>query len=139
MARTATALLLAVVALAACGKGGGDPTGDAVRTTLAGFAKATATRDYQSLCDRYLAPELVDAIEQAGLPCEAAIRPEFSATERPTLVVRSVAVTGDTARAAVHTDAANQDPADATIALVRVHGAWRIASLVEAGPQPAAP
>ena len=136
MRRTVTAVL-AALALAGCGKG--DQTAAAVRTTVEGFARATAARDYQSLCDRYFAPKLVDAVEQAGLPCEAAIRPEFGATEKPTLVIRSVKVDGNSAQAAVHTDAANQPPADATIALVRVEGAWRIRSLVESGPQPAAP
>jgi hypothetical protein len=136
MPRTATAAF-AVLALAGCGGGNSNVTD--VRTTLEGFAKATAARDYQSLCDRYFAPKLVDAVEQAGLPCEAAIRPEFGATEKPTLVVKTVKVNGDSAQAVVHTDAANQDPADATIALVRVQGTWRIASLVQSGPQPAAP
>jgi hypothetical protein len=133
---TRRALLLAglVPALAACGSS----PADQVRSTLRGFADATARRDYQALCDDYFAPALVDQVEEVGLPCEAAVRPEISATEKPKLTVRSVRVTGDKALAQVHTSAANQPPSDDTIALVRVKGHWRIASLAETGPQPAA-
>ena len=123
----------ALPVLAACG--GSSPT-EEVRSTLRGFATATAKRDYQALCDRFFAPKLVDEVEQSGLPCEAAIRPELSATSKPTLTIRSVRVDGDTALAQVHTAAANQPPSDDTIQLVRVKGSWRIASLSETGPQP---
>lgn len=137
MSRIAAAVLVAL-ALAGCGKEARTPADD-VRATLESFARAIAARDYQALCDRFFAPALVAAVERAGLPCEAAIRPEFGATEEPTLEIRSIKVDGDKAQAEVHTDAANQEPADATVALVRVEGRWRIASLVETGPQPTAP
>ena len=121
-----------VCLLAACGSS----PADQVRSTLHGFADASAKRDYQALCDDYFAPALVDQVEEAGLPCEAAIRPELSATKKPRLVIRSVRVTGDKALAQVHTSAANQPPSDDTIQLVRVKGHWRISSLAETGPQP---
>jgi hypothetical protein len=123
---------LALVLLAGCGS---SPT-DEVRSKLKGFADATAKRDYQTLCDDYFAPALVDQVEQAGLPCEAAIRPEISATKDPKLEIRSVDVHGEKALARVHTSAANQPPSDDTIQLVKVKGGWRIASLSETGPQP---
>jgi hypothetical protein len=129
-----------VVALTglACVLGGcGSSPGDQVRSTLRGFAAATARRDYQALCDDFFAPALVDQVEQAGLPCEAAIRPEISATKQPKLKVLSVKVTGEKALAQIHTSAANQPPSDDTIQLVKVKGHWRIASLAETGPQPA--
>ncbi len=129
-------LVVAISALAAAGCGKSSPS-DEVRSTLSGFAKATAARDYQSLCDEYFAPALVDQVEQSGLPCEAAIRPELSATQRPTLTVRSVEVHDAKALARVHTTAANQPPSDDTIALALVKGHWRIASL--ASPEPAPP
>ena len=128
-------LLLATVALAVLAGCGSSPE-DQVRSTLSGFADATAKRDYQSLCDDYFSPALVDQVEQAGLPCEAAIRPEISATKKPKLEVRSVDVNGDRALAKVHTSAANQPPSDDTIQLLKVKGKWRIASLAETGPQP---
>jgi ketosteroid isomerase-like protein len=122
----------AVCVLAGCGSS----PADQVRSTLRGFADATAKRDYQALCDDYFSPALVDQVEQAGLPCEAAIRPEISATKSPKLKVQSVKVTGDKALAQIHTSAANQPPSDDTIQLVKVKGHWRIASLAETGPQP---
>ena len=75
----------------------------------------------------------------AGLPCEAALRPELAATEKPALAIRAIRVDGDRAAADVHTTAANQPAADVTLALVRVDGRWRVASTAEAGPQPGAP
>ena len=116
--------------------GCGSSPADQVRSTLRGFADATARRDYQALCDNYFAPALVDQVEQTGLPCEAAIRPEISSTRKPRLVVRSVKVNGDRALAQIHTSAANQPPSDDTIELVKVKGHWRIATLAEQGPQP---
>lgn len=129
-------MLLALALTAALAGCGGRSAADEVRSTLAGFARATAARDYQALCDRYLAPKLVDQVEQAGLPCEAAIRPEISATRRPSLSIRGVEVRGSRALARVHTTAANQPASDDTITLVRVSGDWRIASLASAGPVP---
>jgi hypothetical protein len=126
-------LAAALALLAGCGS---SPEDD-VRSALKGFAGATAKRDYQALCDDYFAPALIDQVEQAGLPCEAAIRPEISATQKPKLEIRSVKVDGDKALARVHTSAANQPPSDDTIQLVKVKGSWRIASLAETGPQPA--
>jgi ketosteroid isomerase-like protein len=128
--------LLAAIAVAGCG---GPSDQDEVRATLAGYAKAFATRDYQALCDRYFDPKLVSGLEQSGLPCEAAVRPEVSALRKPSLKIGKVTVDGDRATADVHTTAANQPPADVTLALVHADGRWRIASTVTTGPQPAAP
>ena len=128
---------LAALLLAACGAKSPE---DQVRSTLAGYAKAVAARDYQAICDTYLSPKLADGVEQnTGLPCEAAVRPEISATTKPTLTVRHVEVHGDHATAQVHTTAANQPASDDSIALARVDGRWRIDSLATAGPQPGGP
>ena len=135
MARTA--VLIAIAALASgCGK---SSPADEVRSTVEGFAAAIADHDYQALCDRYFATRLVSGLERAGLPCEAAIRPQIGATRKPTLEIRSIAITGDRARVRVHTAAENQPPSDDTLALARERDGWRIASLAEAGPQPLAP
>lgn len=122
----ATLVLLTAVALAGCGR---IPPGEDVRVALRGFAEATAKRDYQALCDRWFAPSLVGQVERAGLPCEVAVKPGIDAARDPRLVVQSVTIKGDRARARVRTSAANQPPSTDTIALVRVDGRWRIASL----------
>lgn len=125
-----------VTVVAACG---GRAPEDAVRATLQGYAKAFAAHDYQAICDRYLAPKLVDGVEQRGLPCESAVRPAIAAAERPVLAIRSIAVKGDAATAQVHTTAANQPPSDDTISLSRLNGTWYIAGMVTIGPQPVVP
>jgi ketosteroid isomerase-like protein len=135
MRRLAVALA-AVAAIAGCG---GTSPEDAVRATLQGYGKAFAAHDYQAICDRYLAPKLVDGVEQRGLPCEAAIRPAIHDAVKPVLAVRSIKVSGDAATAQVHSTAANQPPSDDTISLSRVNGTWYIAGTVSTGPEPTAP
>jgi ketosteroid isomerase-like protein len=129
---------IALVLLAGCGGGGGSAE-DAVRSTLQGYAKAFANRDYQAICDRYLSPKLIDGVEQRGLPCEAAVRPAIKEAVKPTMAVKSVKISGDTATAIVHSSAANQPPSDDTISLARLHGTWYIAGTVKTGPEPVAP
>lgn len=120
-------LLTAVVAVLA-GCGSASPA-DKVRSALDGFEAATAKHDYKAICSTYLAPALVERVEQTGLACEAALQPELGSLRKPTLTVLSVKVKGANASARVHTAAANQKPSTDTIRLVRVGGSWRIASL----------
>src|SRR4051794_7757445 len=96
-------LALVVASLSACGS---KSDTDQVRATVTGYAQAVATRDYQSICDTYLSPKIADGVERnAGLPCEAAIRPELSTTKNPKLTIRSIQVHGDRATVQVHTTA----------------------------------
>ena len=136
--RARTLIAVAVVALAACGKQERTPEGD-VRATLEGFAKAVLERDYQALCDRYFSPSLITGLERSGLPCEAALRPEISATNEPRMRIGAITVEGTTARAEVRTEAANQPPSDDVVALKLEEGAWRIAALNDVSPQPVLP
>jgi hypothetical protein len=125
--------LICVGALAAgCGESG--PSDDQqVRETLGAFQRATAARDYRALCDRVLAPKLIEAVERIGLPCEDALEKGFEGVEDPRLAVGSVTVDGDRARAEVRSSAAGQAPSRDTVELVRVGGRWRIASLAGGG------
>ena len=125
--RTTAASLLAVAALL-LGACGGDDEGD-VRATLDAFAQATADKDYQRMCDDLLAPDLIEQVRQVNLPCEVALRTGLEDVENPRLEVRSIKLDGDTATAEVHSTAANQEPSDDTIQLVKVGDGWRIASL----------
>jgi hypothetical protein len=125
----AAAALVAVTALAlpACG---GEDQSEAVRGTLERFGRATAEKDYQTICDELFAPQLLTEVRQAGLPCEVALsRSSLAQAERPTLTVRSVSVDGDRASARIRTGAANQPASEDTVQLVRQDGAWRIVSL----------
>ena len=121
-------LVLAVCALAGCGDSG--PSDEQqIRAALAEFERATAARDYQALCDRVLAPELIETVKQIGLPCELALQKGFEDVENPRLTVGAVKVDDDTATAEVRSSAAGEAPSQDTIELVRARGGWRIASL----------
>lgn len=136
MARTALALAAVLAVITGCGK---TTPQDEVRAAVEGYAKAFATHDYQALCDTYFDPKVVSGLERSGLPCEAAVRPEVVGTVKPTLKITSIEIHGATAKVRVHTTAQGQEPADDTLALVRVKGAWRITPLGGNGPQPTSP
>jgi hypothetical protein len=121
-------LVLATCALAGCGKSG--PSDEQrIRSALAEFERATAAHDYRTLCDRVLAPELIETISKVGLTCELAMQKGFEDVEEPRLTVGAVAVHDDTATAEVRSSAAGQAPSEDTVKLVRLDGGWRIASL----------
>jgi hypothetical protein len=136
--RLRTVLVVVVVVLAGCGKDEPTPQDD-VRSTLEGFATAVLERDYQALCDRYFSPSLITGLERSGLPCEAALRPELSATNEPHMTIGDITVNGTTAEAQVHTEAANQPPSDDVVSLKLEEGAWRVAALADVSPQPVLP
>ena len=121
----AAAALAAALALAGCG----NDNEQQVRDTLDVFGQATLHKDYQTLCDRVFATDLVKRVEAIGLPCEEAMRLALRTVQKPTLSVRSVKVTGVNAYASVRTGALGQTPSDDTIQLHRDHGVWRISSL----------
>ena len=61
MLRTVRSLApaLALFLLAGCGDAGPTPE-EQVRSTVTEFGRATVAKDYQALCDRILAPALVE-------------------------------------------------------------------------------
>jgi hypothetical protein len=121
-------LVLAACALAGCGDRGPSDE-EQIRSALTQFERATAGGDYRALCDRILAPKLVETVKQIGLPCEVALKKGFEGVREPRLAVGAIAVKGDSATAQVRSSAAGQAPSDDTVKLVKVAGAWRIASL----------
>jgi hypothetical protein len=123
-------LLLVLAACLAAGCGESGPTDEErIRATLSEFQRAAAERDYAALCERVLAPELIDAVRQVGLPCELAVEKGFEDVETPRLAVGAIAVRGDRATAEVRSSAEGEDPSQDTVELVRVGESWRIASL----------
>ena len=131
---------LALAALVATGCGESEPTDEEqVRTTLTAFSRATAAKDYQALCDRLLAPSLIEDLKKIGLPCEIALQQGLGEVRQPRLIVGDVTVRGKNAVADVRTSAEGQAPSKDTIQLVRTEAGWRIASLAtpsEPGPAP---
>lgn len=121
------ALALASSVPAGCGEQD-DPEAD-VRATLDALAQAVAQKDFQRLCDRIYAPELVKQIESV-LPCEVALqRSTLASAQRPKLEVRSVTVKGNSATARIRTSAANEKPSDDTAKLVKQGDDWRVIAL----------
>ena len=85
MRRALGAAAVAAALLAGCGS---DPSPqEQVRDTLDEFGRATAAKDYQALCDRVFAPQLVGKLTQVGLPCEVAMQRSFEDVENPRLTI----------------------------------------------------
>jgi hypothetical protein len=130
MLRGVRYLAPAVVVLLLVGCGDGGPTPEQqVRSAVTEFGRATAAKDYQTLCDRLLAPSLVEEVESIGLPCEVALRQGLEDVREPRLTIGRVEVREDRASAEVRTAAAGQEPSRDTLELVNVDGAWKISSL----------
>jgi ketosteroid isomerase-like protein len=124
-----TTLLAALLAAAALAAGCGSDDESEVREALDRYAKAVATKDYQTICDELLAEELKANLRSVQAPCETAIQRGFREVDRPTIAVRSVKVDGDTATAVARSDAANQEPSEDTIRLVKEDGDWKVVAL----------
>jgi hypothetical protein len=123
-------VLLVAVAAALAGCGSSGPTDDElVAGTVSAFGRATAAKDYRTLCDRLLAPSLVDKVEQVGLPCVQAMQKALGGVRDPRLTIGDITVQGDRASAQIRTSASGQAPSRDTLELERVKGSWRIASL----------
>jgi hypothetical protein len=125
--RPSVALVLAFAALSGCG--GGPTDEQQVRDTVDAFSKATAAKDYHTMCKRLLAPKLLEQVRQAGLPCEVALSKSLAAVKDPKLSIGRIAVDGSSATADVRTTAAGEQPSRDTLQLSRIGGRWRIASL----------
>lgn len=119
---------LALLLLAGCGESEPPPE-EQVRATVASFARATAAKDYRTMCDRLLAPDLVEEVESIGLSCEDALDRGLGDVEDPRLSIGEVSVNGDAATVQTRTSAAGQEPSADTLRLVNVEGAWKISSL----------
>jgi hypothetical protein len=121
---------MAALAVAGCGGGGGPNDETLVRDTLQTFAKAVEQRDYQTLCDKVFAPELLRGLESIGLPCEIALsKSTLASVKDPQLTVGEVTVDGKNAHAEVRTSAAGRPASSDTVELVKLQGRWRVAAL----------
>jgi hypothetical protein len=118
-----------VLAFSIAGCGGGPSDEEQVRQTVTDFGKATQAKDYQALCDRIFAPQLVDKLKQVGLPCEVALQKSLGDVKDPRITVGKITVTDKLAKAEVRTSASGEQPSQDTVELVPVGDGWRISSL----------
>ena len=127
-ARYAALALLAASLAAGCGEP--EPSDEErVRETVTAFGRATADKDFQALCDRILAPKLIEQVEQIGLPCESALREGLGDVKEPRLTIGRITVRDAEATAEVRSSAAGQEPSRDTLQLTKVGEDWRISSL----------
>jgi hypothetical protein len=133
-ALSAAAALAAVALAAGCGESDEDRVREAVRS----YGDAVAKKDYQRICDELIARELVQNLEEIGLPCEVALRRGLGSVRRPKLEIRKVQVVKDRALVSVHSTAANQKPSDDMLEVRRQDGEWRVSGLGKPQPQPPA-
>ena len=119
---------LVLLVLAGCGEQGPTPE-EQVRSTVTEFGRATAAKDYQALCDRILAPSLVEDVESIGLPCEVALRQGLGDVREPRLTIGRIVVREDEATAEIRTSASGEEPSRDTLRLVNLDGTWKISSL----------
>jgi hypothetical protein len=136
-----TAACAAVLGLGACGESGKDETKtkaeQQVRTTLRDLGRATASKDYNALCDKVFARRLVNRSQAVGIPCETAMKAALANVEAPSITVAAVAVKGaDEAEATVKTAAKGQAASTDKVHLIKESGHWRVDRL--GGPQPQA-
>ena len=122
-------LLGAAYVLVACGASAKDQ----VQAKVEQFAHATASRDYATLCNQVLAPDLVQHLTNAGVSCEQAMKVFAQSVQNPTLSVSKVRVNGKTASAIVLASATGQKAAVESIELIQTKHGWRLESL--ASPQ----
>jgi hypothetical protein len=126
--RRAIACVLAAAALVAgCGETQSEQ--EQVRETVTELGRATEEKDYQALCDRILAPSLVEELKEVGLPCEVALQQALGDVEEPRLTIGKITINGERAQAEVRTSAAGQSPSQDVVELVRVEDDWRISAL----------
>ena len=118
---------------AGCGGGGdGKPepiTGPAkdVATTIQRFEKATARRDFTTICEQLLAS--ATRREAGGDQCPDVLDQRARGVRRPRIRIVTIEVQGNQAQARVRTTAAGQAATTNVIRLVREHGRFRVLAL----------
>ncbi|HXO07019.1 MAG TPA: hypothetical protein VN880_03265 [Solirubrobacteraceae bacterium] len=127
-ARGVVVLIGGALALAGCGAS----EGQRVQAKVQQFARATAGRDYGTLCHEVLAPDLVAHLTAAGLSCRQAMKIFTQSVQHPTITVSKVTVNGSRASAVVVAKATGQQSSRESIRLIKTSGGWRLESLASA-------
>lgn len=132
---------IAPLACIACLLGGcGTSDRDQVAAKVNQFLKATAGKDYATLCDHVLAPVLLAHLAAGGIKCEQAMQIALGSLKSPALSIGRVDVHGSSASVITLSTAAGQEASLDAIELIKTGNGWRVQSLgtpVVPGSQPA--
>src|SRR4051794_37537013 len=126
---------MAAVCILVAGCGGGDKaqpkpiSGPAkeVAAVITQLEKATATRDFTTICDDLLAA--ATRKQAGGADCPAVLGARARGVRRPRIVIQDISVKGANAQVKVRTTATGQAAATDVIRLVREDGRFRVLSL----------
>jgi uncharacterized protein YoaH (UPF0181 family) len=112
-----------------CGTSPGTSPRAQVQAKVEQFAHATASRDYATLCNQVLAPDLIRHLTAAGLSCQQAMKLFAGSVKNPSLSVAKVTVKGKTASTTVLASATGQQSSVESIQLIDTDDGWRLESL----------
>ena len=121
------------VFVAGCGGGGGGkpkPISGAAKqaaTVIQRLEKATARRDFTTICDDLFAA--TTRKQAGGDSCPDVLDQRARGVRRPRIRIKSIEVSGNAARVRVRTTATGQAPITDVIHLVRENGSFRVLSL----------
>jgi len=131
--RVRPSLVAVCVFAAGCGGGGTSKpkpiTGPAkqVAEVVQRFEKATARKDFTTICDDLLAASTRK--QAGGAECPAVLEQRARGVSRPRIRIKAIEIQGDRAAVSVRTTAVGQASAADTISLVRENGGYRVLSL----------
>jgi hypothetical protein len=131
--KTRAWLALVCMLIGGCG-GAGEPkpkpiSGDAkqVATVIQRLEKATARRDFTTICDDVLAA--ATRRQAGGDQCPDVLGQRARGVRRPRIRIQAIEVKGDQAQVRVRTTATGQAPTTDLVRLVREDGSFRVLSL----------
>ncbi len=132
--RTALTLLVAALALSACGAAPRDSAEEfsgaeaSVAAAVESVEDAARKNDPDRLCTKLLTDGLLQTLERQGTNCTTAVREAFKDASSKDLTVDDVSISGTTATAKVTSGTGSKAKQD-TLKLEKVGAEWRIASL----------
>lgn len=89
--------------------------------------KATAKRDFTTICDQVLAS--ATRKQAGGSECPAVLGARARGVRRPRITIQAIEVQGDRAQVRVRTTATGQAPTTDVLRLIRENGRFRVSSL----------